>query len=629
MTAHLLAIAIGPVQAFIAAARRTRDLWFGSLLLSEISKAAARAVSTAGGQLIFPAPHALDDLKKESQFNVANVIMAELSEGLTPNAVKESAEDAAKACWQSYAEEARSVAGELIDPNIWNGQIDDVIEFYAAWTPLKSSDQYRHARQRLMRLLAGRKALRNFRPAHGHAGVPKSSLDGARETVLVCESNQHDTRNRRRSILRKNENDGLAQRLRLSAGEELDIIGITKRAATKEAFASVVRVAADPWIRGIKARSGEAENTLRQIADQCKGAAFATGTGRHYSGIFPFDGSVLYPSRLQSMLRVPRGTEHDTGAFDDLFSESDRETLKSIQALLGKLQKRTDGGMGYGEPDPYFAILVADGDRIGKTISNIGSAVEHRKFSQNLAAFAGQARHIVEESHHGCLVYSGGDDVLAFVPVDQSLDCARRLHDQFHALLSAWRDDAGNSPTLSVGLVIGHCMEPLEDLLEYGRTAEKAAKEPDRNGIAVHLHTRGGASIQIRTQWSTDSDALDKRLKKWADMHRKDQIPDKAAYGLRELVRDYKSECWPTETGKQSSALAAALQSDALRRIKRKKGQQGDKGLMELERLLRTIASVADVRRVANEIILSRRIAVALSQAEGRPMDLTFQEVSE
>ncbi len=36
-------------------ARRSRDLWFGSHLLSEISRAAARGIAVAGGQLIFPA----------------------------------------------------------------------------------------------------------------------------------------------------------------------------------------------------------------------------------------------------------------------------------------------------------------------------------------------------------------------------------------------------------------------------------------------------------------------------------------------------------------------------------------------------------------------------------------------
>ena len=52
---HLLAISVGPVQEFIAAARRTRDLWFGSYLLSEISRAVAKAVENQGGRLIFPA----------------------------------------------------------------------------------------------------------------------------------------------------------------------------------------------------------------------------------------------------------------------------------------------------------------------------------------------------------------------------------------------------------------------------------------------------------------------------------------------------------------------------------------------------------------------------------------------
>lgn len=41
---HLIIVHIGPVQDFIATARRSRDLWFGSWLLSELSKAAARSI---------------------------------------------------------------------------------------------------------------------------------------------------------------------------------------------------------------------------------------------------------------------------------------------------------------------------------------------------------------------------------------------------------------------------------------------------------------------------------------------------------------------------------------------------------------------------------------------------------
>ena len=49
MSEYLLAIHIGPVQEFIAAARRTSDLWAGSqLLLEVVGAAAATFVSFAG-----------------------------------------------------------------------------------------------------------------------------------------------------------------------------------------------------------------------------------------------------------------------------------------------------------------------------------------------------------------------------------------------------------------------------------------------------------------------------------------------------------------------------------------------------------------------------------------------------
>ena len=56
---YLFLVNIGPVQGFIASARRTRDLWFGSWLLSELSKAAAQEIVNAGtrNSLIFPAPN--------------------------------------------------------------------------------------------------------------------------------------------------------------------------------------------------------------------------------------------------------------------------------------------------------------------------------------------------------------------------------------------------------------------------------------------------------------------------------------------------------------------------------------------------------------------------------------------
>jgi CRISPR-associated protein Cmr2 len=51
---HILLIAIGPVQPFIAAARKIRDLWQGSLMLERLSKAAAMALHGHGEKLGAP-----------------------------------------------------------------------------------------------------------------------------------------------------------------------------------------------------------------------------------------------------------------------------------------------------------------------------------------------------------------------------------------------------------------------------------------------------------------------------------------------------------------------------------------------------------------------------------------------
>jgi CRISPR-associated protein Cmr2 len=177
MSNYVLAIAIGPVQEFIASARRTRDLWFGSYVLSEISKATAKFLLDEGAEMIFPAPiHPEKDLCQDSELNVANKILALVPSNKDPKILAEGAEKSARKRWIEFGEKTKKLAGEAIRKDIWDDQVDDVIEFYYAWTPVKNN--YKEARERVERILAGRKALRDFIPAKGKAGIPKSSLDG-------------------------------------------------------------------------------------------------------------------------------------------------------------------------------------------------------------------------------------------------------------------------------------------------------------------------------------------------------------------------------------------------------------------------------------------------------------------
>ena len=49
---------LGPVQSFVAQARRTRDYWAGSFLLSWLAGVAMKTVIAQGGRIVFPQPDA-------------------------------------------------------------------------------------------------------------------------------------------------------------------------------------------------------------------------------------------------------------------------------------------------------------------------------------------------------------------------------------------------------------------------------------------------------------------------------------------------------------------------------------------------------------------------------------------
>jgi CRISPR-associated protein Cmr2 len=226
------------------------------------------------------------------------------------------------------------------------------------------------------------------------------------------------------------------------------------------------------------------------------------------------------------------------------------------------------------------------------------SPVDHRKFSDDLAEFANGAREIVAKCN-GVLVYAGGDDVLAFLPVDQCLCCARELHDDFGTRL-----DKHGKPTLSVGVAIGHFMENLEDLLEYGRAAEKDAKKPDRDGLAVHLHKRGGAPIRVRARWG---DRPDERLKHFAKLMNDGIIPTKLPYELRAMAKLY--EPWPDNTD-------AAIQQD-LFRLLAKKGSRSENVVRQALSEYITDMKSAKLSGLAEQLLVARLLATAMRQAGG------------
>ncbi len=155
-------------------------------MLSEISKAVARSVKEDGGSLIFPAHENDEDLLPDSDLSVANVILAEFTnpDGTKLKDVSDKARDAAKSRLKIYADKVFEKMKKYIVKERWDSQLEDIIEFYSAWIPIENGNYY-SARKNVGRLSAARKNIKDFKANTCRDYVPKSSLDGLPESVLI------------------------------------------------------------------------------------------------------------------------------------------------------------------------------------------------------------------------------------------------------------------------------------------------------------------------------------------------------------------------------------------------------------------------------------------------------------
>jgi CRISPR-associated protein Cmr2 len=505
MNDHVLIVSLGPVQGLIAQARRTRDLWFGSFVLSELSKAAAMAIAESGSAaLVFPAFSDRVDLEpeymvrrddKSKPASVANKIVALVHAGHKPREVAVKARDAARNHLVDWGmKEVFDKRVELVDRDTRAAaleQLETLLEIRASWAEITADCSYKDARQIAERELAARKTLHVFQPwKQERRGCFKSSLDGARPTVLK----------------EKGRHGGEWTEYRIGLREELDAIGLLKRTGGKtDQFIPVPNVGIAAWLD----RACKFPKELSQIVEACKPFQRVRAS-LPWVEAFPYDAQVMLPERwepyfLDHYVREPRPTPE---VVREHVQKARAFGKNAVQPLLDKI----------GLPYPYVACLVADGDGMGPCIDALAEQgwERHRKLSEALTEFARDSAHrIVERSgHRGVLIYAGGDDVLAFVCVQDALACARELKDSFQETLREVLGRGGPTvplPTLSVGIGIGHVMQSLGRLLELGRQAEKLAKTPgpaertlgqsERNALALILEKHSGTTWSVRLPW--------------------------------------------------------------------------------------------------------------------------------
>jgi len=184
----------------------------------------------------------------------------------------------------------------------------------------------------------------------------------------------------------------------------------------------------------------------------------------------------------------------------------------------------------HGKPEKYYSILIMDGDNMGKMLvgdemkpvknylhpkilkylpqdakeniektKRLITPATHSAISRALAYFSVNKVPKIVENHRGELIYAGGDDVLALLPVDTALRCAYDIQNEFNKDWDGW--ELLPAKTMSVGMLIVHYKHPLYDALDKARMLEKKAKELGRNAVTMGYLARSGNYDEAVFNW--------------------------------------------------------------------------------------------------------------------------------
>ena len=480
---HLFLFTLGPVQSFIAQARKTQDLYAGSRLLSVLTETAMNHVKSKNGQITFP------DSTIESKPNrfVAKIdLPAEQLKQLG-----EDVEQAVQAKWKSLAEKMLEKEG-MRDPSGFYEQIQQHLKIHWVFHPIQND--YKTAFQQLEGLLAAVKQTNDFEqfPEVGR----KCSVDG-QLNVKFYRPLDGDTVDKAQDKLYNKDNYIVDNKKTsfaiLQPGEGLSAVSFVKRAYRKgnrkEEFESTADIALLHW---------QKEHL----------AAF-----KNYQSLFFYKDESYFNAQFLFEENLVKKQLEKQGLPKELIKEKLPEFLHKQRKLEGFEKKSCK----------YYALLLFDGDGMGKLLGGDylkdDNKLEdfHKAFSKKLGVFAKEAKTHLDDTQfaRGRTVYAGGDDFLGFVNLESLFDVLiefRRLYDdkvnKNDSVKKFLKEDT--EITFSAGICIAHYKEPLSLVLNRARAMEQKAKDFRKAKNAFAIGVIKGSGEDHDTVWGFEDDSVTK-----------------------------------------------------------------------------------------------------------------------
>lgn len=511
---------LGPVQGFVAQARRTRDFWAGSFLLSWLSGVAMNEVKRQGGEIAFPIPADdylawIDGSKKSGEAP---------RQGGIPNRFKafsakvpkefDGAEVAAtiRAAWLALAEHVwnEDKLGEVATADTRAIWLRQHLNFWEISWAIASDQQ-------ASTVLDQRKNWRSHYP-QAEAGVKCMVMDGWQELSSAIHPGLEI--NRQPTVLKQfwqtlRANGVRGMRTDLAEQEHLCALAYVKRRFVRHfgsfnaTLDSGLRVSGWELAAGIPSVSYMAAvhwlEKLVQVGDSDELQAILAVA------------SAVNPNQDERQTRIRCLVEASAGvSVDDvrrkllaldanLFFEHAQDNAKAngyapehVAQLKQAVQKFKRDHADFDEPlSPFYAVLLMDGDSLGVHMSDVAN---QSPISTALNDFTARVPQVVEH-HNGFLIYAGGDDVLALLPLEDAMACAAAVRKTY---LDCFRPYPAIKTSISVAIQYAHVKMPLGKVLgdAHALLNEVAKDGAGRDALAVRVWKPGGMALQWAQPWA-------------------------------------------------------------------------------------------------------------------------------
>lgn len=500
---------IGPVQGFVSQARRTRDFWAGSFLLSWLSGVAMAEVKRQSGEINFPVPPsgyldwitgdgkgqaprqgAIPNRFKAYQFKVPE----NFDSKLVIQCVREAWFLLAEHVWQ--CDELGRCAGLRLHTtrSIWERQHRDFWDI--SWVLSDDDGDASLMDQR-----------KNWRTHYGQPepGVKCMMMDGWQELSGAERPGQageafwRDVRQGKETDIGPKEQLCALAYVKRRFARHFESFSATLGSGLKvhgwtleTGMPSVSYMAAVHWLEQVVQQA--TPDQARQLLDAARGVSrsqdewdtripcLQAAAGRWASDndkrrLLSLDASVFF----EHVQNNPQANDLDKHAILELQREVQR--LRQSHATVDA------------HPSPFYAILLMDGDSLG---SHMGNKDNQRPISDALNAFTAAVPAVVER-HNGLLIYAGGDDVLAVLPVEDALGCAAAVRELY---LKSFK--ASKIPTtISAAIEFAHVKMPLGKVLgDAHKLLDDVAKDgAGRDAVAVRVWKTGRMTLQWAQPW--------------------------------------------------------------------------------------------------------------------------------